>query len=84
MGLYFPNGICAKRIRVELENDIIKEIHLAGCCDGQMNMLKRVCIGRKAEEIITLLKGNECQNRGTSCANELALCIEKELKSKGE
>ena len=81
MGLYFPQGICAKRIRVEIENDIIKDVHLAGCCDGQANMLKKICIGTNAKMMADLLLGNECQNRGTSCANELAKCIVKELKS---
>ena len=35
--------------------------------------------GASAKETSELLKGNQCGNRGTSCADQLAIAIEQAL-----
>ena len=39
--------------------------------------------GQNANDVIAKLKGIPCQNKGTSCPDQLALALEKALKENG-
>ena len=39
--------------------------------------------GRDAAEAASLLRGNDCDGRGTSCADQLAIAVEEALQQAG-
>ena len=68
---YTPKNICASKIEVSLEDNLIKKVNVIGGCKGNKEALARLCVGRTPQEIITLLDGIQCRN-GTSCPDQLA------------
>ena len=79
---YLTQGTCSKQITVELEDDIIKSVNFLGGCPGNTVGVAHLAVGYNISEVIARLKGIPCGNRGTSCPNELALCLEKYITEK--
>lgn len=77
MKYYKTEKICAKEIGIEIENNKIINIDFQGGCDGNTQGLESLLIGLDKEEVIKRLKGINCQNRGTSCPDQLAQILEK-------
>lgn len=81
---YTPKGTCSKQMVIDIdeENDIIKSVKIMGGCPGNTVGLSRLVIGRKIDDVISLLKGVPCGYRGTSCPDQLALALEEIKKVK--
>ena len=75
---YQTNGTCSTGIEYEVENGVITACRFIGGCTGNTQGVAKLVIGRKVEEVIDLLKGIQCNN-GTSCPDQLARALEKEL-----
>lgn len=71
------HGVCSVKIIVEVEEDIIQKVEFVGGCPGNTMGVSRLCIGRKIDEVIPLLKGINCRGRGTSCPDQLACALMK-------
>lgn len=75
-----PTSVCCDRILVSVnEDNIIKEVHFDGGCDGNGKALARLLTDMPVSRAADLLKGVECDGKGTSCADQLALGLTKEL-----
>ena len=59
---------------------VIKDIEIYGGCNGNLSGIKRLIVGRKAEEVISLLRGTTCGPRPTSCPDQISLALEKALE----
>jgi len=46
---------------------------------GNLKGISKLVEGHDAQEIIDLLKGNQCRDKGTSCPDQLALALEAAL-----
>ena len=80
---YQTNGkTCTSSINIELDdNNCIKELSFSGGgCQGNLTALRAILLGKEAKFVIDHFKGIQCGNRGTSCADQLALCVEKALE----
>ena len=76
---YNTKGTCAGKIRFDLKQDRIYQISFDGGCHGNLKALAILAEGMLAKDLILKLKGNTCQNRPTSCADQLALAVEGAL-----
>ena len=79
---YTPHGVCSTNIRFELDDD--KKIHnlvFTNGCNGNLKAIGKLCEGKDASEISLLLAGNQCNNRGTSCADQLSKALNEALSS---
>ena len=76
---YKTRGTCAREISFELENGIVKNVSFFGGCNGNLKGIAALIEGRKAEEIIPLIKGTKCGFKSTSCPDQLALALEEAL-----
>lgn len=77
---YTPRGVCTRNIHVEIDDDgIISSVRFTGGCAGNTQGVARLAQGRPAEEVIRVLKGIDCRGRGTSCPDQLAVALEKNL-----
>ena len=76
---YTPRRVCSRQIRVEIEDGIIKNCEFVGGCHGNTQGISALVKGMDAKEAVRKLKGIDCGGRGTSCPDQLALCIEQAL-----
>ncbi len=79
---YSTVGTCCKRIDVEIENDIIKNVDFIGGCDGNHKGIKNLVIGMNIADVIAKLRGITCGARATSCPDQLAVCLLSYLEAK--
>ena len=79
---YAPEGVCASRITFCLENGILRTLRLEDACDGHAQALARLVEGRSATEIIVLLRGIDCEGKGTSCPDQLTLALQEALNGR--
>lgn len=79
---FIPSGVCSKRITFRLdENQNVRDLEFVGGCQGNLKALGIVLDGMSAEKVISLLSGNLCGNRGTSCADQLSKALKLALKN---
>lgn len=76
---YKTTGVCSKEISFDIKAGIVTEIKFIGGCPGNLKMISKILNGWKIEDIIKMCKGNLCGSKNTSCADQLALALEKSL-----
>lgn len=73
---YKTTGTCSKEITVELEGNIIKSVNFLGGCPGNLAAISKIVVGMDKDRVIEVWRGNDCGNRGTSCADQLTRALE--------
>ena len=59
---YYTNGVCAKSILLDIEDDVVLDVAFEGGCEGALIAIK----------IIDTIEQVPCKMRGTSCPDQLA------------
>lgn len=78
---YTPQGVCSRKITFALdETGKLHNVQFTGGCPGNLLAIGKLVENADAKTIVTLLRGNDCAGRGTSCADQLAIAIETALK----
>jgi uncharacterized protein (TIGR03905 family) len=72
---YKPTGICPKEFNFEINNNIIDSFEAIGGCPGNLKAIGKLIKGMETDKVISLLLGNECGTRGTSCADHIAKAL---------
>ncbi len=78
---YQPRGVCSKNIRVDVEDGVIRRVEFTGGCNGNTQGVSRLVEGMKVEDAISRLSGIDCNGRGTSCPDQLALALREVLSA---
>ena len=76
---YKTKGTCSTKINFELKENRIHNISFENGCDGNLKALSILSEGMDAKELAAKLKGIRCDERPTSCGDQLAQAIEKYL-----
>ncbi len=76
-----PQGVCSKKMEFSIEEGKLHNVKITGGCPGNTLALSKLLENRDANEMVSLLKGNPCGNRGTSCMDQLATAVEKALSN---
>ncbi len=76
---FTPRGVCSRQINVDVEDGIVKSVQFVGGCSGNTQGVAKLATGRPAEEGIELLRNTDCNGRGTSCPDQLAIALEKAI-----
>lgn len=79
---YKPEGVCSREIIFDIKNDIIKELKIVGGCPGNTVGVSKLVQNRNVDDVIKLLKGIMCGDKGTSCPDQVAKALENYKKSK--
>lgn len=74
---YKTQGVCAREISFNIENNIITNVQFVGGCNGNLKAISRLVEGMSVEEIEEKLKGNTCGFKPTSCADQLAIAVKQ-------
>lgn len=74
---YVPKGVCPRKINIELDETglIVKNIFFQGGCEGNARGLAAMVKGRPVSEIVELLQGIQCGDKGTSCPDQAAKAL---------
>ncbi len=81
---YKTRGTCAREINFELEDGIIKNVSFFGGCNGNLKGIAALVEGKKAEDVIPLIKGLKCGFKPTSCPDQLALALTEALNEQNK
>lgn len=76
---YKTCGTCSRQIDINYDaaTGIINDVKFTGGCHGNTQGVSALVKGRKASEIIGILKGIRCGNKPTSCPDQLATALEQ-------
>ena len=69
---YYTNGVCAKSILLDIEDDVVLDVAFEGGCEGALIAIKNLVRGQNIDYIIDTLEQVHCKMRGTSCPDQLA------------
>ena len=74
------SGTCAREIQFEVEDNIVTSCQFIGGCQGNGQGVANLVVGRKIDDVISVLEGIDCGTRGTSCPDQLAKALKKYKK----
>jgi len=78
---YIPEGVCSSKIFFEITDGALKNVQFTDGCCGNSQAISRLCEGMRVDDVIRLLKGIDCEDRGTSCPDQLSKALEKALNT---
>ena len=76
---YKTKGTCSSRMRIEVEDGVVRDIQITGGCDGNLQGLSRLVTGMKVEDVISRLEGIRCGFKPTSCPDQLAQALKQSI-----
>ncbi len=79
---YNPSGVCSRKIDIEIEGDIIKNVEFEGGCNGNLKGISVLAQGRDIESVVNLLGGIKCGDKPSSCPAQLAEALTQYRSSK--
>ena len=72
---YQTKGTCSKKITVELDGRTIRQVAFEGGCNGNLSGISKLVEGQDIDFVIERFKGNTCNNKPTSCPDQLAKAL---------
>lgn len=72
---YEPKGVCSRHLSFDIIDGKLHNVVFIGGCPGNLTAIGKLVEGQDALKIAQLLAGNDCNGRGTSCADQLAKAI---------
>lgn len=80
--IYNTRGTCARQILLDINDDkTVNSVEFVGGCNGNLQGIAALVKGKKIDDVISSLKGIDCNFKGTSCPDQLAKALE-EVKEK--
>lgn len=72
---YIPRGVCSRKIIIDVEDDKVLDVKFIGGCNGNLKGIGALVKGMTVEEVISRLEGIDCNMKGTSCPDQLAMAL---------
>jgi uncharacterized protein (TIGR03905 family) len=72
---YITKGTCSSKISFEIKGGKLYSVIFKNGCDGNLKAIGKLLEGMDAKEAAQKLKGVNCGDKGTSCADQLAAAI---------
>ena len=72
---YRTQGTCSSNIEIEVENDIITDVHFTGGCNGNLKAIPKLVEGLTVAQVEEKIGGIKCGFKNTSCGDQLARAI---------
>ena len=80
---FSPKGVCPSKIEFELTGGNIHNLVFTNGCNGNLKAIATLVEGMEAGKVVSLLSGNTCGYKDTSCADQLARAIVAAQKTEG-
>ena len=75
--IFTPRGVCSMQMIFEIDEGIVKDLQIIGGCPGNTVEVSKLVKGKNIDEIIQMLRGIPCGNRGTSCPDQIAVALQE-------
>lgn len=76
--IYNTTGTCARQILLDINDDkTVNSVEFVGGCNGNLQGIAALVKGKKIDDVISPLKGIDCNFKGTSCPDQLAKALEE-------
>ena len=76
--IYNTRGTCARQILLDINDDkTVNSVEFVGGCNGNLQGIAALVKGKKIDDVISSLKGIDCNFKGTSCPDQLAKALEE-------
>ena len=72
---YTTQGVCAKAINFEVEDNKVRDVSFAGGCNGNLKGIGSLVEGMDVDTVIARLEGTTCGMKATSCPDQLARAL---------
>ena len=79
---YTPEGVCSRKMEIEVDGDIITAVKISGGCAGNTQGVSKLLIGMKIDDAIERLSGIRCGFKPTSCPDQLSRALSHYKNSK--
>ena len=77
---YKTRGTCSRLIKFDVEDNKVTNVQFVLGCNGNTQGVAALVEGMDIHEVIKSLKGIDCNGRGTSCPDQLAIALEQYLE----
>ena len=77
---YKTRGTCSRLIKFDGEDNKVTNVQFVLGCNGNTQGVAALVEGMDIHEVIKRLKGIDCNGRGTSCPDQLAIALEQYLE----
>lgn len=82
---YKTKGTCSQVINFDLDDtNTIHNLIFLGGCDGNLKAISKLVEGKNALVIASILKGNTCGYKQTSCSDQLSQAIYQAIENPNE
>lgn len=78
---YKTNGTCSTKISFDIQDGAVRDVVFTNGCQGNLKTIGLLVEGMNAGELVSRLKGIQCGQRRTSCADQLARAVEARLEA---
>lgn len=76
--IYNTRGTCTRQILLDINDDkTVNSVEFVGGCNGNLQGIAALVKGKKIDDVISSLKGIDCNFKGTSCPDQLAKALEE-------
>lgn len=65
------------QIDFDIDGGKLYNVQFLGGCNGNLKAIGKLVEGKDAKEVASILRGNTCGMKGTSCADQLAKAIDE-------
>jgi len=76
---YQPQGVCARRMLIQVEEGVVTDLQVVGGCSGNLQGIVQLVKGLPVKEVISKLEGIRCGVKPTSCPDQLACALKQAL-----
>ena len=73
---YKTAGTCSSKISYDIKDGKITSVSFENGCNGNLKAIGALVEGMPVEDVVSRLKGLTCDQRKTSCGDQLAKAIE--------
>jgi uncharacterized protein (TIGR03905 family) len=81
---YHTKGVCSMQITFHIENGILLDVEFLNGCEGNLTGIQKLVEGMPVADVIRKLRGIDCDGKGTSCPDQLAIALEEAIKKTEE
>ena len=71
------NKVCSSKVDFDLVDGKVYNVVFTGGCNGNLKAIGKLVEGMERDKLVSILKGNTCGQSSTSCADQLALAVER-------
>lgn len=71
-----PEGVCARNIIIDVEDNIIQNVKFVGGCPGNLLGVSTLVKGMTINMAIEKLSGIRCGAKATSCPDQLSKALQ--------